>query len=89
MLPRVEVVNDSRKRALSARWREVATDADIRKSEDVRAAALDWFGWFFAHAATSRFLTGKAKDWRADFDFLMTPSKFAKVVEGSYHREAA
>lgn len=89
MLPRVEVVNDSRKRALSARWRDVVTDADIRKSDDVRAAALDWFGWFFSHAAKSKFLTGKAKDWRADFDFLMTQSKFAKVVEGSYHKEAA
>ncbi len=89
MLPRVEVVNDGRKRALSTRWREVVTDPDIRGSPDVRAAALDWFGWYFAHAAKSRFLTGKAKDWRADFDFLITPSKFAKVVEGAYHKEAA
>jgi uncharacterized protein YdaU (DUF1376 family) len=89
MLPRVEVVSDSRKRALSARWREVINDPDIRKAEDVRAAALDWFGWFFSHAAKSRFLTGKAKDWRASLDFLLTPAKFAKVVEGSYHREAA
>lgn len=89
MCPRVEVVNDTRKRALSARWREVVTDPEIRKSEDAKAAAIDWFAWFFGHAAKSRFLTGKAKDWRADFDFLMTPSKFAKVVEGSYHKEAA
>ena len=89
MLPRVEVVNDSRKRALSARWREVVTDADIRKANDQRAAGLDWFAWFFGHAARSKFLTGKAKDWRADFDFLLTPSKFAKVVEGSYHKDTA
>lgn len=89
MLPRVEVVNDSRKRSLAARWREVVTDPDIRKATDVRAAGLDWFAWFFGHCAKSRFLTGKAKDWRADFDFLMTPSKFAKAVEGSYHKEAA
>lgn len=89
MLPRVEVLNDSRKRTLSARWREVVTDADISKAEDVRAAGLEWFGWYFGHAAKSKFLTGKSKDWHADFDFLMTQSKFAKVVEGSYHREAA
>lgn len=89
MLPRVEIVNDGRKRALSARWREVVTDPDISKSPDPRAAALDWFAWFFGHVAGSKFLTGRAKDWKADFDFLMTPSKFAKVVEGSYHKEAA
>jgi hypothetical protein len=89
MLPRVEVVSDSRLRAISARWRQVVTDADIRKAEDVKAAGLDWFAWFFSHAAKSKFLTGRAKDWKADLDFLMTPSKFAKVVEGSYHKEAA
>jgi uncharacterized protein YdaU (DUF1376 family) len=89
MLPRVEVVNDGRRRTLSARWREVVTDPDIRKASDPRAAAIDWFAWFFGHAARSTFLTGKCKDWRADFDFLMTPQKFAKVVEGSYHKEHA
>ena len=89
MLPRVEVVNDGRKRALSTRWREVVTDPDIRGSPDVRQAGIEWFAWFFSHAATSRFLTGRAKDWRADFDFLMTASRFAKVVEGRYHRGAA
>lgn len=89
MLPRVEVVNDSRKRAMSARWREVVTDPDIRKAENPRDAALEWFDWFFGHVAKSAFLTGRSKDWHADFDFLMTPTKFAKVVEGSYHREHA
>ena len=74
MLPRVEVVNEGRKRTLAARWREVVTDPDIRKAEDPRAAALDWFDWFFGHAARPPFLTGRAKDWRADFDFLLTPS---------------
>lgn len=89
MLPRVEVLNDARRKHISARWREVVADADIRKAPDVRAAALDWFAWYFGHAAKSAFLTGKAKNWKADLDFLMTPSKFAKVVEGSYHKEMA
>lgn len=89
MLPRVEVINDGRRRALSARWREVVTDPDIRKAENQRSAALEWFDWYFTHAGRSAFLTGKKSDWRADFDFLMTPSKFAKVVEGSYHKEHA
>lgn len=89
MLPRVEVVNDSRRRALSARWREVVTDPEIRRSPSPKDAALDWFDWYFSHAAKSAFLTGRKSDWRANFDFLMTPSKFAKVVEGNYHKEHA
>lgn len=89
MLPRVEVLNDTRRKHIASRWREVVTEPDIRKAEDPRAAALDWFAWYFGHAAKSAFLTGRSKDWKADLDFLMTPSKFAKVVEGSYHKEAA
>lgn len=89
MLPRIEVLNDARKRTISARWREVVTDPDIGKAQDPRVAALEWFAWFFGYCAQSRFLTGKAKNWRADLDFLMTPTKFAKAVEGQYHKEAA
>lgn len=88
-LPRVEVLNDSRKRTIAARWREVCADPEIRKAEDSKSAALDWFAWYFDYASQSKFLTGRAKSWRADFDFLMTPTKFAKVLEGHYHKDAA
>lgn len=89
MLPRVEVMSDTRKRALSARWRQVCSDPGIRSSSDPRKDALDWFDWYFQRVASSKFLTGRAKDWRADFDFLFNPQKFAKVVEGHYHKETA
>lgn len=89
MLPRVEVVNEGRKRALSARWRQVVADPDIAKSEKPRDEGVEWFAWYFDHAAKSPFLTGKAKNWRADFDFLINPQKFVKVVEGHYHKEQA
>ena len=89
MLPRVEVVNDGRRRALSARWRQVVADPDIAKSDKPREEGVEWFAWYFDHAAKSPFLTGKAKNWRADFDFLINPQKFVKVVEGHYHKEQA
>jgi len=88
-LPRVEVLNDTRKRHIAARWREVLADPDIAKSPTPRESALEFFDWFFDHASKSPFLTGKAKDWRADLDFLMTPTKFVKVIEGHYHKETA
>lgn len=88
-LPRVEVLSDARKRTIGARWREVLADPEIARAPDPRLAALQFFDWYFDHAAKSRFLTGRAKDWRADFDFLMTPTKWVKVIEGHYHKEAA
>lgn len=87
VLPRVDVVNAGRKRSLAARWREVA--AEHKDSPDVRSACIDWFRWYFSKAGESKFLVGKVKDWRADFDFLISPSKFAKVVEGHYSKERA
>jgi hypothetical protein len=88
-MPRVEVVNDSRKRAIGARWREVVTAEKMD-----RAQGLEWFSWFFKHAAKSAFLTGRTtgkdgRSWRADLDFLTTASKFPRVIEGAYHKETA
>ena len=84
MLPRVTVVNDSRKRAISARWREVVTADKLDRN-----AGLEFFAWYFGMVAQSKFLTGKAKDWKADIDFLFNPSKFPRVIEGFYHKEQA
>ena len=84
MLPRVTVVNDSRKRAISARWREVVTADKLDRSE-----GLEFFRWYFEMVGQSKFLTGKAKDWKADIDFLFNPSKFPRIVEGVYHKEQA
>jgi uncharacterized protein YdaU (DUF1376 family) len=81
-LSQVVVVNDSRKRAISARWREVVTADKLD-----RQAGLDFFRWFFEMVKTSAFLTGKSKDWRADMDFLFNPSKFPRIIEGSYHKD--
>lgn len=88
-LPAVEVMNAGRKRALSARWREVCGDGKFDRQH-----GLEWFDWFFAKVATSEFLMGRqpgksGRTWAADFDFLVTPSKFARVVEGRYHQQGA
>jgi uncharacterized protein YdaU (DUF1376 family) len=82
MLSRVTVVNDSRKRAISARWREVVTTDKLDKTK-----GMEFFGWFFDMVGQSKFLTGRAKDWKADIDFLFNPSKFPRIVEGAYHKD--
>ena len=81
-LPQTVVVNDSRKRAIAARWREVVTADKLD-----RQGGLDFFRWYFEMVKTSKFLTGKSKDWKADMDFLFNPSKFPRVIEGTYHKD--
>jgi uncharacterized protein YdaU (DUF1376 family) len=82
MLPAVSVVNDSRKRAIAARWREVVTTEKFDRQQ-----GLEFFEWFFKMVKDSKFLTGKAKDWKADIDFLFNASKFPRIVEGTYHED--
>jgi uncharacterized protein YdaU (DUF1376 family) len=81
-LPQTIVVNDSRKRAIAARWREVVTADKLD-----RQGGLDFFKWYFEMVKTSKFLTGKSKDWKADMDFLFNPSKFPRIIEGTYHKD--
>ena len=81
-LPQTLVVNESRKRAISARWREVVTADKLD-----RQGGLEFFKWYFEMVKTSKFLTGKTKDWKADMDFLFNPSKFPRIVEGTYHKD--
>jgi uncharacterized protein YdaU (DUF1376 family) len=88
-LRKVEVWNAARQGYLRQRWREVAIE--LSKEKDIVATdILTWFGDFFQHIGSSKFLTGKvnSKDGRAftaDLEWILKPSNFAKIVEGKYH----
>lgn len=69
-LPRVRILSDSRKRIIKARLNEYG----FEKIKDV-----------FIRAQHSDFLTGNNnKGWTADFDWLLAPRNFIKVLEGNY-----
>lgn len=84
-LPQVVALNDKRKGLISARWRQVVSEDSLD-----REAGLEFFHGYFAKVARSKFLTGNAKPngdrrpFRADFEWLMMPSNFMKVLEGRY-----
>ena len=83
-LSEIRVFSDARKRALRARYRELIEAkpelADVPPSEAL--------GRFFEYAGRSRFLTGENdRGWVMDFDWLLKPANFVKVLEGKYHRE--
>jgi len=86
-LPALAVLSDSRKRTLQARWKEVCIGGKY-----AAAAGLDYFKWFFGQVSESKFLMGQAptrqgaRPFMADFDWLMTPTYFPRVVEGRYNQ---
>lgn len=88
-LPAVNVLDEARKRATAARWRSVCAADKLDRDK-----GLEFFDWFFQHVRTAPWLMGQIKGksgdtFRCTFDFLMTPSKFTRVVEGYYHRGKA
>ena len=77
-LPRAVDVTEARQRAIKARW-----------NEDPRFRSLEWWEKkFFPRVRTIDLLMGRTDfrggAWKANLDFLLTPSKFRKIVEGSY-----
>lgn len=78
-LPQVRVMTPARKAIISQRWKDVW--ADVRFS---REDGLIWFRSFFDRVNRSKFLSGKATNWKADLPWLMKQENFAKVCEGRY-----
>lgn len=70
--PKIRSIDGERRKAVAARWRQ-------HKS-------LDTFGELFRLAEASFFLKGdNDRNWHADFDWMMKPSNFAKVLEHKYN----
>lgn len=63
-----------RKTALKARWRE-----------NPEMQTIEAWDKFFNHIRKSDFLMGRAKDWKADFDWIVKAANFVKIYEGKYH----
>ena len=93
--PKLKVLNEARKSAIKARWREAAGLSCQPFGYADKDAGLNAWSEFFSVCAESPFLTGRAKPqpgkptFFADIDFLMSPSGFAKCIENKSHREAA
>ena len=69
-LPKVAKITDERRRHINARLKE-------HPPEDFRLA--------FEKAEASDFLSGRAKDWQATFDWIVgSPDHFQRILEGVY-----
>ena len=70
-LPVVRKLTEARKRQLKAR---------LREWPDVK----DWQAALRTIASTPFLCGDNPRGWRADFDFLLQPKSFTKLVEGAY-----
>jgi len=92
--PRVRVLDDARKKAIGARWRQAARLECKPFGYATESDGIAAWERFFIVCASSAFLTGKAKPqpgkppFLADIDFLMSPAGFKSCLENKYHREA-
>ena len=87
MLPRVVNINDTRKRAMKARWSESVNIPSGTEVIQMKCNSLDFWERYFRRASAQGFLTGEVKEWAADFDFLVKKNNFIKVIENKYLRE--
>lgn len=84
-LPRVMMLNDTRRKHLVSRWRDVDSEDNLQSKEE----GLEIFRNIFKQVQRSDFLCGRTQNrngrvWKASFDWLMLPTNFLKVVEGQY-----
>jgi uncharacterized protein YdaU (DUF1376 family) len=84
-LQRVMMLNETRKRHIASRWREVMVTDNLTRAND----GLEIFGQFFERVEASNFLAGRTQNrngrpWKATFDWLIQPTNFLKVCEGHY-----
>lgn len=86
--PSVKVWNAKRQAYMRARWNEnLKTGRYSNKAE-----GLDFWTRFFGYCNKSAFLTGNverkdAPPFIADMEWLISPSNYAKVIEGKYHND--
>lgn len=79
-LPEVKVLTDTRRKYIQARW-----------NEKRNRQTLDFWERYFEYVRQSPFLMGQTDGshgkppFRADLEWLVRPSNFAKVIEEKYH----
>lgn len=94
-LPRVRLMTDGRRKAVSAFWRFVLTSKKSDGSPRATNAdeAMGWISGYFGRARDNDFLMGRGhkapghEGWQCDFDFLLTEKGKKHVIEKT--KEAA
>ncbi|HEA68120.1 MAG TPA: DUF1376 domain-containing protein [Desulfobacterales bacterium] len=74
MCPQVRTWPDHLKSILRSRWKT--------KNQD----SIEFWERFFVYVSHSKWLTGQVRDWCANLEWLIRPTNFTKISNGSYHQ---
>ena len=77
----LRTLTDDRKRKIKALWGFSINDSSGNK---LPTDTVEFWENYFTFVKSVDFLMGRNGDWQANFDFLLTKSKFIKTIEGSY-----
>ena len=88
-MPRVRLMTDARRKALSTFWKFVLTSrkTDGSKRAETTAEATEWVRGYFTRARDNDFLMGRGakapghEGWACDLDFLLTDKGKRHVIE--------
>lgn len=88
-MPRVRLMTDARRKALSSFWKFVLTSrkTDGSKRAETAAEATEWVRGYFTRARDNDFLMGRGakapghEGWSCDLDFLLTDKGKRHVIE--------
>ena len=80
-LPPVQKFTERRRKILFARWNDKA-----KSKSGLLSNTLEFWEAFFKYISQSDFLMGRKKDWRANFEWIITKRNFYKIIEGVYHK---
>ena len=83
-LPNVQILNETRKRAITARWMEIkgtkAPNGKIRFESTEEG--LNWFASVFRKVAMNPFWMGdNSSGFAVSFDWIFKPANFLKIIE--------
>ncbi|QDQ25980.1 replication protein [Chitinimonas arctica] len=84
-LPRAQMLNDKRQKAIGARWKQMlgTTNPAGKLRFDDTASGIEWFAKLFRKVRMNPHWMGENEDatWTASFDWIMGPENFMKVLE--------
>lgn len=87
LIGNVSLLTTARQSSINARYREMLNSknqgGETRFTD--KQGGIRWFKAFFGHIARSNFLIGENdRGWKANFDWILKPANFIKIVEGGY-----
>ena len=88
MLPKVRLMDEKRKRAISKFWAWIltSTKGDGSRRATTSTEAMAWLSGYFGRASANAWLIGDEPSrthpgWKADLDFLLTDRGMKAVIE--------